>query len=77
MLATIERGIYRREVSGPFGISLATIGHYVERKAKDEQITPKPSPGRKVKMLGVRSTRELYGSNCARTARPSSVSTSA
>jgi transposase len=51
VLAAVERGIPRREVAQLFGISLATIGRYIKRRAEDGQIAPKPSPGRRPKVL--------------------------
>ncbi len=51
VLAAVERGIPRREVSNFFGISLATISRYVELKASGRQIAPMPSPGRRTKIL--------------------------
>jgi transposase len=51
VLAAVERGIPRREVSDLLGISLATISRYVKLKASGREIAPKPSPGRKAKIL--------------------------
>jgi transposase len=51
VLVAVERGIPRREVAQLFGVSLATIGRYIKRRAEDGQIAPKPSPGRKPKVL--------------------------
>ena len=51
VLAAVERGIPRREVAQLFGVSLATIGRYIKRRAEDGQIAPKPSPGRRPKVL--------------------------
>lgn len=52
MLAAVERGIPRREVSDLFGVSLATISRYVKLRIGGEDIAPKPSPGRKAKIMG-------------------------
>jgi transposase len=51
VLDAVERGIPRREVSVLLGISLSTISRYVKLKASGRQIAPKPSPGRKAKIL--------------------------
>lgn len=52
VLAAVERGISRREVSELLGISLASISRYVKLKASGEDVAPKPSPGRRSKILG-------------------------
>ncbi len=51
VLAALERGIPRREVSELLGISLATISRYVKLKASGAEIAPRPSPGRKTKIF--------------------------
>ena len=51
VLAAVERGVPRREVSNLFGISLATISRYIKLKACGGEIAPKPSPGRRAKIL--------------------------
>jgi transposase len=51
VLDAVERGVPRREVSEFLGISLATISRYVKLKASGEDLAPKPSPGRKAKVL--------------------------
>lgn len=51
VLDAVERGIPRREVAGLLGISLSTISRYVKLKASGEDLAPKPSPGRKAKIL--------------------------
>lgn len=51
VLAAVERGIPRREVSELLGISLATISRYVKLKASGAEIAPRPSPGRKAKIF--------------------------
>lgn len=51
VLDAVERGVPRREVSEFLGISLATISRYVRLKASGEDLAPKPSPGRKAKVL--------------------------
>ena len=51
VLAAVERGIPRREVSEFLGISLASISRYIKLKASGEDVAPKPSPGRRTKIL--------------------------
>lgn len=51
VLSAVERGVPRREVAELLGISLATISRYVELKSSGAEIAPKPSPGRKAKIL--------------------------
>ncbi len=51
VLVALERGVPRREVSDLLGISLSTISRYVKLKASGREIAPKPSPGRKAKIL--------------------------
>lgn len=51
VLAAVERGVPRREISELLGISVATISRYVKLKASGKDVVPKPSPGRKAKIL--------------------------
>ena len=51
VLSAVERGVPRREVAELLGISLSTISRYVTLKASGREIAPKPSPGRKAKIL--------------------------
>ncbi len=51
VLAAVERGIPRKEISELLGISLSTISRYVRLKASGSEIAPKPSPGRRAKIL--------------------------
>lgn len=51
VLRAVERGMPRREIADLFGISRPTIGRYVKLKASGCEIAPKPSPGRKAKIL--------------------------
>ena len=52
VLAAVERGVPRREVSDLLGISLSTISRYVKLKASGKDVAPRPSPGRTAKILG-------------------------
>ena len=51
VLAAVERGVPRREVSELLGSSLSSISRYTKLKASGREIAPKPSPGRKAKIL--------------------------
>ncbi|HZY65667.1 MAG TPA: IS630 transposase-related protein [Rubrobacteraceae bacterium] len=51
VLAAVERGVPRREVSELLSISLATISRYIKLKSSGREIAPKLSPGRKAKIL--------------------------
>jgi transposase len=51
VLATVERGVPRREISELLGISISTISRYVKLRASGREIAPKPSPGRRAKIL--------------------------
>ena len=51
VLAAVERGIPRREVSELLGISISTISRYIKLKTSGEDLAPKPSPGRKAVIL--------------------------
>jgi transposase len=51
VLDAVERGVPRREVAELLGISISTISRYVKLKASGKEIAPKPSPGRKAKIL--------------------------
>ena len=46
-----DRGLPRREVSNLFGVSLSTIKRYVKRRREGEDLEPKPSTGRKRRIL--------------------------
>ncbi len=51
VLDAVERGVPRKEASEFLGISISTISRYVKLKASGREIAPKPSPGRKAKIL--------------------------
>ena len=51
VLDAVERGVPRREVSELLGISISTISRYVKLKASGEDLAPKPSGGRRAKVL--------------------------
>ncbi len=51
VLSAVERGVPRKDVSEFLGISISTISRYVKLKASGREIAPKPSPGRKAKIM--------------------------
>src|SRR5215203_965499 len=57
VLAAVERGISRKEVSRLFGVSLATIGRYIRRKQETGAVAPRPSPGRTPTILATPQQR--------------------
>ena len=57
VLAAVERGISRKEVSRLFGVSLATIGRYIRRKQETGEVAPRPSPGRTPTILATPQQR--------------------
>src|SRR5918994_1871945 len=51
VLEAIDRGLSRTRISELFGISLSTIKRYVRRRRQGEDLEPKPSTGRKRRIL--------------------------
>lgn len=51
VLDAVDRGFPRREVSNLFGVSLSTIKRWVKRRREGEDLEPKPSTGRKRRIL--------------------------
>ena len=51
VIDAVERGVPRKEVSKLLRISLSTISRYVKLRVSGREIAPKPSPGRKAKIL--------------------------
>ena len=51
VLDAVDRGFPRREVSKLFGVSLSTIKRWVKRRREGEDLEPKPSTGRKRRIL--------------------------
>jgi len=51
VLNGLDRGLSRKEVSELFGLSLSTIKRYVRRRRQGEDLEPKPSTGRKRRIL--------------------------
>jgi transposase len=56
VLDAVDRGLPRREVSKLFGVSLSTIKRWVKHRKEGEDLEPKPSTGRKRRILA--STEE-------------------
>ena len=51
VLDAVDRGLPRREISNLFGVSLSTIKRYVKRRRAGEDLEPRPSTGRKRRIL--------------------------
>jgi transposase len=51
VLKAVDRGLARKEISNLFGVSLSTIKRYIRRRREGEDLTPKPSPGRRRRIL--------------------------
>src|SRR5215210_181088 len=62
VLETVDRGLPRRRISELFGVSLSTIKRYVRRRRQGEDLEPKPSTGRKRRILATtEEKRALWG----------------
>jgi transposase len=51
VLEAVDRGLPRRRIAELFGVSLSTIKRYVRRRRQGEDLQPKPSTGRKRRIL--------------------------
>jgi transposase len=51
VLEALDRGLPRAQISELFGVSLSTIKRYVRRRRQGEDLEPKPSTGRKRRIL--------------------------
>ena len=51
VLDVVDRGLPRRELSNLFGVSLSTIKRWVKRRREGKDLEPKPSTGRKRRIL--------------------------
>jgi transposase len=47
----VDRGVPRKEVADLFGVSLSTIKRWVKRRREGKDLEPKPSTGRKRRIL--------------------------
>jgi transposase len=61
VLDAVDRGLPRRRISELFGVSLSTIKRYVRRRRQGENLEPKPSTGRKRRILATsEQKRDLW-----------------
>ena len=51
VLEAVDRGVPRKEVAELFGVSLSTIKRYIKRRRAGEDLEPRPSTGRKRRIL--------------------------
>jgi transposase len=51
VLEAVDRGLPRTRIAELFGVSLSTIKRYVRRRRRGEDLEPKPSTGRKRRIL--------------------------
>ena len=51
VLEAVDRGVPRKEVAKLFGVSLSTIKRYIKRRRAGEDLEPRPSTGRKRRIL--------------------------
>jgi transposase len=51
VLDAVDRGVPRKEVASLFGVSLSTIKRYVKRQREGKDLQPKPSTGRRRRIL--------------------------
>jgi transposase len=51
VLDAVDRGLPRARISELFGVSRSTIKRYVKRRREGEDLEPKPSTGRKRRIL--------------------------
>jgi transposase len=51
VLDALDRGVPRKEVAGLFGVSLSTIKRYLKRRREGKDLQPKPSTGRRRRIL--------------------------
>ena len=51
VLEAMDRGVPRKEVAELFGVSLSTIKRYIKRRRAGQDLEPRPSTGRKRRIL--------------------------
>jgi transposase len=51
VLEAVDRGMPRKEIAGLFGVSLSTIKRYIKRRREGQDLEPRPSTGRKRRIL--------------------------
>jgi transposase len=59
VLDAVDRGLPRKEISNLFGVSLSTIKRYVKRRRAGEDLEPKPSTGRRRRILATPEEKRL------------------
>jgi transposase len=57
VLEAVDREVPRREVANLFGVSLSTIKRYIKRRRAGEDLEPKPSPGRRRRILATQEEK--------------------
>ncbi len=57
VLDAVDRGMPRKEVANLFGVSLSTIKRYIKRRREGEDLQPKPSTGRKRRILATQEEK--------------------
>lgn len=58
VLATVDRGVPRKEVIGTFGVSLAALKRWLKRRSEGGDLSPRPSPGRTPSILATEGERQ-------------------
>jgi transposase len=56
-LGALERGMPRKVAASTFGVSLATLKRWLKRRREGEDIAPRPSPGRTLRILATEEQR--------------------
>lgn len=51
VLEAVDRGVSRKEIADLFGVSLSTIKRYIKRRRAGQDLEPRPSTGRKRRIL--------------------------
>jgi transposase len=57
VLEAADRGLPRKEVANLFRVSLSTIKRYMKRRGEGEDLAPKPSPGRRRRILATQEEK--------------------
>jgi transposase len=74
VLDAVDRGLPRKEISNLFGVSLSTIKRYLKRHRAGEDLEPKPSTGRRRRILATPEEKRLLWKqleeNSRRTTKP-------
>jgi transposase len=59
VLEAVDRGVSRKEVANLFGVSLSTIKRYIKRRRAGEDLEPRPSTGRKRRILATSEEKRV------------------